>query len=1070
MPLTVVRAAHTTGLWDGCVAAFLDGAAGPGPGGRRDWLWLSHRNLRDRLLETAEARGHDGWLDPPITFFGDLARLFDIRETPVGILTRRRILSRHAARLGREILGGTAGPRGSGGVAGRDDVPMPGGGVIRSHILDALLADLLPEGVTPEALRGALASASDGGDEFTRARDHWMVEVYAAYLDELRRLGRPDWRSTNALLAERIEAGGLRDALRGAERLHIYGITSPKARRRLLSALARQAEVDVRLYLLREPEDEAFFDEIAAGTLDLDPDANPDADADAIAADHPVGRTVHVQPAPDAAREMAWVAREIKQLLASNRAEPHEIAVVARSGRDDTRRAFRALASAGVPASARIRTPLAEITALQALLLVFRGAARDWDYRTLRAVLDHPFFDTKVDLRGLDFVAGWKRVTGLDAWREALEQAFELTRDDDRLTWGKGLYADRLEKDIAAFDAVRGKLAPLGRPRTEAEWIELTRRLLTDDRGLFFLRRRVCDPVAGRWDLVRLDQRGVVQLERLLREWAELDLADVPLDPAGWYALLRRLLEGNELVLSTPAQKGVQVLEAHDAGLVPFAHVFVVHANDGEFPRVTGGAAVLTDEERARLDALGVPIDYREASLRRERSLWRSVTQHEGHVRVSYRTTNPSGTPLLPSLMVPEHDPATELPRTRRPSGRTPVTPEEADQQAAFALAAASGGAGSAPDSDPGADPDAGSRLQLAVSRPERLQQAIVASVAESHRGPGLLRAADPAGHPALRPNPWNGELRDPEIRAWLAEKFGPGYTWSASQLESYARVPFQFMLERVLRLTGREEAEEETTPLTFGGVAHEILERFYREHLDPPPGGLTGAVAARFDEIARAVCAEREARGEWLGLPALWETSRESIVDAVRAYLEWELGFLHDKREYPVWVEYRFGYDDEPVELAGRDVMGRPARLAIRGKIDRVDRTGPADAPVLHVLDYKSSRTPSKNDYEDGTVLQGALYLEALASQGHVVRRGRYRAIKSPNKPQNGGLIERGTAEFDQALALALSIPGRVRAGLFEPVASRKGGWQNWDVELHVRRTGAKLGEGHRFTEDAGG
>ena len=51
-------------------------------------------------------------------------------------------------------------------------------------------------------------------------------------------------------------------------------------------------------------------------------------------------------------------------------------------------------------------------------------------------------------------------------------------------------------------------------------------------------------------------QRGVVQLPRLLREWRELDPSDDPMTPAAWHALLRKLLEANELVLSTPGQKG----------------------------------------------------------------------------------------------------------------------------------------------------------------------------------------------------------------------------------------------------------------------------------------------------------------------------------------------------------------------------------------------------------------------------------------------------------------------------------------------------------------------------------
>ena len=102
------------------------------------------------------------------------------------------------------------------------------------------------------------------------------------------------------------------------------------------------------------------------------------------------------------------------------------------------------------------------------------------------------------------------------------------------------------------------------------------------------LRRRLCDPVEERWEVVRADQRGVVQLQRLLREWRDLDPVEEPMAPAAWHALLRKLLEANELVLSTPGQKGVQVLEAHDAALVPFEHTFLVHANDGEFPRVGG--------------------------------------------------------------------------------------------------------------------------------------------------------------------------------------------------------------------------------------------------------------------------------------------------------------------------------------------------------------------------------------------------------------------------------------------------------------------------------------------------
>ena len=91
-----------------------------------------------------------------------------------------------------------------------------------------------------------------------------------------------------------------------------------------------------------------------------------------------------------------------------------------------------------------------------------------------------------------------------------------------------------------------------------------------------------------------------------------------------------------------PMQKGVQILEAHDAALVPFAHTFVIHANDAEFPRRAGTGGVFLDEERVALSKAGLPVSHREEGLRRERSLWRAVTLGDD-VRISYRTTDPAG-------------------------------------------------------------------------------------------------------------------------------------------------------------------------------------------------------------------------------------------------------------------------------------------------------------------------------------------------------------------------------------------------------------------------------------------
>lgn len=1048
MPLHLIRAADNQRLWGVCADRFLEGVSSEvGPTGHGAWMWLSHRSLRDMLFEAAADRGLRGWLRPPVTLLADLPRLFEVRDPAAGLLTRRRLLSRLAARLGREMLGRRDGGSGADGA----------GGLVRAHMLDGLFADLLPEGVSPEELERALELARaerGGGDAFVEGRDRWIVAVYRRYLAELEARGERDWRSVRALVVDRIERGGLLEALGGARALHIYGLANPRTFRRLLRALADQREVEVFLYQPAEPE-ESELEALAERVEDLTGRPPP---------------ALRVQPAPDAAREMEWVARRVKRLLTEHGVEPHRVAVVARSGHEDTRRAYRALTRAGVPCSARIRTRLSEIAALRAMLLLFRGAARDWDYSSLRAVLEHRYFDTGVDLRSIDFLATRSRIRGLDAWEERLEALRPLVEENDPSTWSAGLFADRVAADLEAFRTVRATLQPLSESRREGEWLRLSLAFLREERGVFFLRRRLCDPVDDRWEVVRQDQRGVVQLERLLHEWLELDHAEEPLSPAEWHGLLSRMLEANELVLSTPQQKGVQVLEAHDAALVPFEHVFLVHANDGEFPRGARVTGVLDDEERARLFAAGVPLAHRHEALRRERRLWRAVAQQAAPVHVTYRTTDAQGTPLLPSLLVPSHDPGAELPRTRRPPEEShPVSEPEADRRAADRLHRLVG--------REGAD-----RADVAPARPELLRHAVLAAVAEWHRGAGRERTADREAHISLRPNPWNGQWRDPALLAWLERKFDAEYPWSAGQLELYARAPFAFLVQRVLKLEEAAEAEEETTPLTFGSIAHSVLERFYGRLLPDGSGGetrsgpaelgdrrgrlprmLTEGAAELLDRTLEQVCAEEESRGKWLGLPSLWEATRQDVRRKLREYVDWELRHLAESGEVPARVELEFGFDP-PLHIDGTDVHGRPATLRLRGRIDRVDRQGEGEAAVHHVLDYKSSAVPSRGGYEDGCTLQGALYLRALQELGMSVGKARYRVIKKPGDPTNGCEIKADSKWYDAAIPLALSIPARVRSGLFEAVAARRGKWLWYDPGPGIRRNEASIAEGHRF------
>ncbi len=64
------------------------------------------------------------------------------------------------------------------------------------------------------------------------------------------------------------------------------------------------------------------------------------------------------------------------------------------------------------------------------------------------------------------------------------------------------------------------------------------------------------------------------------------------------------------------------------------------------------------------------------------------------------------------------------------------------------------------------------------------------------------------------------------EAKTKLADQKGKQY--SASQLEEYAKCPFQYFLKRILQLETIEEPTEELESFELGSIIHSILYEFY--------------------------------------------------------------------------------------------------------------------------------------------------------------------------------------------------------------------------------------------------
>ena len=147
-------------------------------------------------------------------------------------------------------------------------------------------------------------------------------------------------------------------------------------------------------------------------------------------------------------------------------------------------------------------------------------------------------------------------------------------------------------------------------------------------------------------------------------------------------------------------------------------------------------------------------------------------------------------------------------------------------------------------------------------------------------------------------------------------------------------------------------------------------------------------------------------------------------------------------------------------MDLGGAGRAGDPLPLLLAGRVDRVDRLGPAN-DSLRIVDYKSGRgAPSPGAFDDGAALQAALYMAAVEAAGlGTTVMGSYRTVRSP-----GDRAKRSAADIEPSVVLAREIAARVRAGLFEAVQARSTDLKDWQPGRDIARSQARIDSGTRF------
>ncbi|MFA6980692.1 MAG: PD-(D/E)XK nuclease family protein [Ignavibacteriaceae bacterium] len=216
------------------------------------------------------------------------------------------------------------------------------------------------------------------------------------------------------------------------------------------------------------------------------------------------------------------------------------------------------------------------------------------------------------------------------------------------------------------------------------------------------------------------------------------------------------------------------------------------------------------------------------------------------------------------------------------------------------------------------------------------------------------------------------------EVRA-LLEKYSFA-DYSISQLELYAKCPFQFFLKRILKLSSLEEPTEELEPMEMGLLLHAIFERFMKTVNEKNLNLQLEKEKAR--KLLFTIAQEKIDKLSIHSSLSFWEIEKILGVNGnqndslLTLYLENE--FSRTDNFKAVYFEIPFGrLQSEDGQKPTFLTLNLNSNAKLRGKIDRIDVN--FDGKHFKVYDYKlSGKKPNEEDLQLGISLQIPLYLFA--------------------------------------------------------------------------------------------
>lgn len=1001
--------------------------------------------MRQRLLELS-ATGVV--IAPAVTTFASLAAgILSAAGRPAGVLSpvRRRLL----------LTGIVAGLQAEGALKALGPLADTPGLV---SALDAAIGELKRAAVAPEALARAVNPRS--------AKHAELLAVYRRYQEHLLAAGRFDveglmWLARDVLADDPDAPLGYHNIAA----LAVDGFTDfTPTQLEILARLARRAERTlISLPLADQPARERMW-HWTRRTLDRLRQAMPDARVVALAAGGdplatlfdmtgggaggagPAGELdLAILEAADVEAEVAAVARAIKADLIGG-AAPGSIAVVARELSGYEEPVERIFAAHDIPIAAR-PARLDACNAVRYILRLLSLPGRYEVHGVLGAIRSSYFrpaalgegFDDKAVATAEMAVRAANVLGGRASYGQALTRMAARARagpegpgEDEGVSLGPlAADADAIERAGAMLEALLARLDRVAAAGDVASYVGAVRDLVAD--------LEVAAAAAEHDDdsLVAADLRALRAFDELLDDLAEAG-------PAGGGEDLAELARRSAEAGMCPPERGealVTVLDVLDARAMRFEKVYLLGVNEKAFPRLTRDRCFIDETDRAAWADRGVALDRRSDLIAREMLLfYLAATRASRSLTVSFLTADATGKPYAPSTFVEDLRAAAKRQgiacRERRIGPGQLVPPAAEISSPADALNAAVYAAfGDEQERRERAEPLLG---WAAENCPELLRRTAWGIFAADRR----WRKAEV--------DAYDGRIDDAGLLRALAAEIPAKRVFSATELNSYARCPWQFFARYLLALEPLPEPEAQMGPAARGSFCHAVLWRVCTALRDRAGGPFRLADVGEEDlraALDRAVEAERNRLADRAVYSGLWDVQTDFWRRMLAAYLTGQ----RQSPEGDVSLHFELGFG--PCRRRGErlDPASAPEPVAIdaggvkirlEGKIDRVDRAGGGDGPLLAV-DYKSGRVPTAREMNEGRDLQLALYARALeAIFGSPCAGGAYHDLRGnahryfARFKLHGGR-RRADGDFEDRLELAMKAAGvyvrGMQAGRFD-------------------------------------